>query len=102
MIDQFLEHFIPAIDGLKWGLPWEAGVAITPLPEPKKPQYLRDLIVDAKAHGARVVNEHLGGGKMHGNYCSALSIVGMLMCAFARIDCDDVDCSFLCLFSVIE
>jgi len=66
MIDQFLEQFIPAIDGLKWGLPWEAGVAITPLPEPKKPQYLRDLIVDAKAHGAKVVNEHLGGGKMHG------------------------------------
>jgi acyl-CoA reductase-like NAD-dependent aldehyde dehydrogenase len=69
VIDQFLEQFIPAIDGLKWGLPWEAGVAITPLPEPKKPQYLRDLIVDAKAHGAKVVNEHLGGSKMHGNYC---------------------------------
>ena len=83
MVDQFLEQFIPAIDGLKWGLPWEAGVAITPLPEPKKPQYLRDLIVDAKAHGAKVVNEHLGGSKMHGNYCTVcLSVylsVGMLI-----------------------
>ena len=33
------------------GLPWEDGVGITPLPEPEKPKYLRELIDDALAKG---------------------------------------------------
>ena len=65
--DKFLDKFIPAIDELKWGLPWEEGVTITPLPEPKKPRYLMDLIADSLVHGAKVVNAHLGGGEMHGD-----------------------------------
>jgi len=32
VIDQFLPKFCAAVDNLKMGLPWEKGVAITPLP----------------------------------------------------------------------
>jgi glyceraldehyde-3-phosphate dehydrogenase (NADP+) len=39
-------------------------VNITPLPEPQKPNYLAEVIADAEAHGARVVNE--GGGTASG------------------------------------
>lgn len=42
-------------------MPWNAGVQITPLPEPTKTQYLTDIIADAKAGGASIVNE--GGGE---------------------------------------
>jgi glyceraldehyde-3-phosphate dehydrogenase (NADP+) len=45
---------------LQFGLPWEKGVTLTPLPEPGKPAYLNDLIEDAKLHGAAVMNEHGG------------------------------------------
>ena len=30
---------------LQQGLPWEVGVKITPLPEPKKPAYLQALLL---------------------------------------------------------
>ena len=42
-------------------MPWNAGVQITPLPEPTKTDYLTDIIADAVAGGAAVVNE--GGGQ---------------------------------------
>jgi acyl-CoA reductase-like NAD-dependent aldehyde dehydrogenase len=42
-------------------MPWEKDVFITPLPEPEKPAFLQELIGDALAKGAAVVNE--GGGK---------------------------------------
>ena len=48
------------------GMPWEEGVFITPLPEPGKPRYLDDLVADAVARGARVVNE--GGGAMNDSF----------------------------------
>jgi glyceraldehyde-3-phosphate dehydrogenase (NADP+) len=41
-------------------MPWESGVSLTPLPEPGKVDFLRDLVEDAKQHGAKVVNEHGG------------------------------------------
>ncbi|PRY15673.1 acyl-CoA reductase-like NAD-dependent aldehyde dehydrogenase [Pontibacter ummariensis] len=59
-VDQFLQQLSEAVGKLKIGMPWEKGVALTPLPEPQKPAYLKDLIDDAVANGARVVNE--GGG----------------------------------------
>lgn len=34
--------------------------AITPLPEPGKPQYLQELVDDAKSAGASIINEHGG------------------------------------------
>jgi acyl-CoA reductase-like NAD-dependent aldehyde dehydrogenase len=58
--DQFLEQLTEAVSKLKFGMPWEKGVTLTPLPEPGKPAYLQEVIDDAVAHGARVVNEHGG------------------------------------------
>ncbi len=59
--DEFLRRFSPEVSKLKLGMPWEADVQITPLPEPTKTQYLTDIIADAKAGGASIVNE--GGGE---------------------------------------
>ncbi|MCX6217704.1 NADP-dependent glyceraldehyde-3-phosphate dehydrogenase [Spirosoma sp.] len=59
--DAFLKRFAPEVSKLKPGMPWEAGVQITPLPEPNKTQYLTDIIADAKAGGASIINE--GGGE---------------------------------------
>jgi glyceraldehyde-3-phosphate dehydrogenase (NADP+) len=43
---------------------WDAGVQITPLPEPDKTKYLTELIEDARNKGARIVNEN-GGAVKH-------------------------------------
>lgn len=63
IVDVFLERFAKAIANLKFGMPWEKGVTVTPLPEPEKPQYFTQLIKDALQHGARIVNE--GGGMVN-------------------------------------
>ncbi|EOD05025.1 glyceraldehyde-3-phosphate dehydrogenase [Emiliania huxleyi CCMP1516] len=55
--DAFLAAYCAKVDELKIGLPWESGVKLTPLPEPNKPAYLRELIADAKSLGAKVVNQ---------------------------------------------
>jgi len=64
--DAFLERLAAAIAGLRAGMPWEEGVALTPLPEAGKPAYLTGLVDDAVERGARVVNP--GGGTIHGTY----------------------------------
>jgi glyceraldehyde-3-phosphate dehydrogenase (NADP+) len=56
----FIEQFTAAVDGLKCGMPWEEGVFITPLPESHKTGYLTELIGDAAARGARVINPRGG------------------------------------------
>jgi len=56
----FLDKLSAAVGALKCGMPWEAGVQITPLPEIGKTQRLQEYIEDAKAQGGRVVNA--GGG----------------------------------------
>ena len=58
--DKFIQLLNEQIGQLKFGLPWEKGVTLTPLPEPGKPAYLNDLMEDAKLHGAKVMNEHGG------------------------------------------
>ncbi len=60
IVDRFLAKFSPEVSNLKPGMPWQAGVQITPLPEPTKTQYLTDIIADATAGGASVVNEDGG------------------------------------------
>ncbi|YAI81273.1 MAG: NADP-dependent glyceraldehyde-3-phosphate dehydrogenase [cyanobacterium endosymbiont of Rhopalodia sterrenbergii] len=57
IVDKFLDKFIEAIGNLKFGMPWEEGVFLTPIAERGKPQYLQDLVEDAKKHGADVINE---------------------------------------------
>ena len=62
--DEFVRQLAVEINKLQPGMPWDAGVHITPLPEPQKPAYLAEIIADAEAHGARVMNE--GGGTAAG------------------------------------
>ncbi|MCC8409487.1 NADP-dependent glyceraldehyde-3-phosphate dehydrogenase [Mucilaginibacter sp. UR6-1] len=58
--DEFLRLLSESVSNLKIGLPWEKDVKITPLPEPHKPDYLKECIDDAAANGARVMNENGG------------------------------------------
>jgi glyceraldehyde-3-phosphate dehydrogenase (NADP+) len=58
IVKQFIEAFNAEVAKLKPGMPWDAGVALTPLPEPGKVEYLHGLVEDAKQHGAKVLNEH--------------------------------------------
>ena len=58
--NEFIELLKEQVAKLQFGLPWEKGVTLTPLPEPGKPAYLNDLIQDAKLHGANVMNENGG------------------------------------------
>lgn len=58
--EEFLARLGAAIAALRAGMPWSPGSGITPLPEPGKAAYLAELVADAEARGARVVNQ--GGG----------------------------------------
>jgi glyceraldehyde-3-phosphate dehydrogenase (NADP+) len=59
--DTFITKFNKAVAALKPGMPWDPGVSLTPLPEPGKVDYLRNLVEDAKQHGASIMND--GGGE---------------------------------------
>ena len=58
--DSFLTQLSAAVAKLKFGMPWESGVSLTPLPEPGKPEYLKECIEDAQRHGAKIVNQNGG------------------------------------------
>ena len=58
--ERFLGRFTEELAKLKVGMPWEKGVTITPLPGLHRTAYMTEAIEDAKAKGAKVVNE--GGG----------------------------------------
>jgi len=58
--ERFLARFTEELAKLKIGMPWEKGVTITPLPGLHRTAYMTEAIDDAKAKGAKVVNE--GGG----------------------------------------
>ncbi|NND16689.1 MAG: NADP-dependent glyceraldehyde-3-phosphate dehydrogenase [Eudoraea sp.] len=64
--DAFLPAFCNAVDALKFGNPWDNGAKLTPLPEPGKPDYIQELIDDALAKGAKIINEK--GGERSENY----------------------------------
>ncbi|MFS2126655.1 NADP-dependent glyceraldehyde-3-phosphate dehydrogenase [Pseudomonas sp. Pseusp97] len=61
VLDSFLAKFSAKLAELKPGMPWQPGVALTPLPEPGKVDYLNGLLQDALDKGARVINP--GGGE---------------------------------------
>jgi glyceraldehyde-3-phosphate dehydrogenase (NADP+) len=58
--DVFLEKLSASVSNLKMGLPWQAGINITPVAEPEKPQYLHDVINEAVGYGAKVLNTEGG------------------------------------------
>ena len=66
VVEQFLEKFQQKLAALKPGMPWEAGVSLTPLPEPGKIEYLDGLVADALAKGAEVINPN--GGDSRGSF----------------------------------
>jgi glyceraldehyde-3-phosphate dehydrogenase (NADP+) len=68
ILDTFIQKLNAGIKKLKPGMPWENGVNLTPLPEPGKVDYLRELIDDAKRHGGKIVNE--GGGEYANTFFS--------------------------------
>lgn len=66
IVDQFITKYSEAVSKLKAGMPWDAGVSLTPLPEPGKVDYLNGLVIDAQTHGAKIMNEH--GGESVGSF----------------------------------
>ena len=58
--DAFIARLSDAVDALSFGMPWEKGVRITPLPEPDKIGKLKDLVEEAAGKGARVTNANGG------------------------------------------
>jgi glyceraldehyde-3-phosphate dehydrogenase (NADP+) len=62
IVEEFLQKLSQTVGRLKFGMPWESEIAVTPLAEPQRPVYLKELLEDALAQGARVVNE--GGGEV--------------------------------------
>ena len=66
IIEEFNKRFSVKVDGLKFGNPWESGAKLTPLPEPDKPAYIQELIDDALAKGAKIMNKK--GGETTENY----------------------------------
>lgn len=66
IVDEFNKRFSEKVDALKFGNPWEEGVKLTPLPEFRKPDYIQELIDDAQAKGAKIINKK--GGEKTDNY----------------------------------
>jgi glyceraldehyde-3-phosphate dehydrogenase (NADP+) len=66
VVDGFLERMSAAVNDLPFGMPWQEGVAVTPVAENGKTDYLGGLVEDAKSRGARVVNPH--GGTINGSF----------------------------------
>jgi glyceraldehyde-3-phosphate dehydrogenase (NADP+) len=61
-----LERMAAAVDAISFGMPWQPGVMVTPVAEKGKTDYLKALVDDALASGARVVND--GGGTINGSF----------------------------------
>ncbi|MBC7182433.1 MAG: NADP-dependent glyceraldehyde-3-phosphate dehydrogenase [Marinobacter sp.] len=66
LAEEFVRRLSAAVSELVAGMPWEPDVSLTPLPEPGKTAFLSQLVEDALAKGASVVNA--GGGDTHGTY----------------------------------
>nr|MBP7461276.1 aldehyde dehydrogenase family protein [Candidatus Delongbacteria bacterium] len=69
--ERFLEQFVRGVDSLKCGMPWEKDVKITPLPEPGKPEQMKELVDDALSKGASILNA-FGGSIRHTFYQPAV------------------------------
>jgi glyceraldehyde-3-phosphate dehydrogenase (NADP+) len=79
--DTFVTKFVEKIDSLRIGLPWQMSAGgemsqITPLPNRKRIQYMNELIQDAVAKGAKVVNNN--GGAIIGGPDSTLMVPAVL------------------------
>lgn len=59
--ERFIARVVSLVEKLKVGMPWDEEVSITPLPEPNKLEKMAELLDDALAKGAAVLND--GGGR---------------------------------------
>ena len=66
VIDNFLKSFNEKVDELIIKNPSQEDAFITPLPDPKQPKYLKELIDDACLKGANIVNKK--GGEIGDNF----------------------------------
>jgi glyceraldehyde-3-phosphate dehydrogenase (NADP+) len=64
--EEFVRRLADAVDALPFGMPWEPGVRVTPLPDLGKVQRMQELVADAVARGARVANRN--GGLANGTF----------------------------------
>ena len=62
---EFIQKFCERVDAMIVGMPWDAKVQITPLPEDDKFTYLNECIADAEGKGAKVMNQN--GGVQNGS-----------------------------------
>jgi glyceraldehyde-3-phosphate dehydrogenase (NADP+) len=62
--DRFVQTFTERVEALRVGMPWDEDVAITPLPEKGKTEWMRAYVDEAIAEGAQVTNA--GGGETCG------------------------------------
>ena len=62
VFDALVAKISERVDALEAGMPWKAGVGITPLPEETKLESMRALIDDAVSKGASVRNTNGGRG----------------------------------------
>ena len=60
VVEGFIEKFNRKVQSLVPGMPWDNGVALTPLPEAGKIDYLKALVADAQDKGAAVINPNGG------------------------------------------
>jgi glyceraldehyde-3-phosphate dehydrogenase (NADP+) len=58
--ERFVRGLADAVDALPFGLPWEPGVKLTPMPEENKAETMSRLVGDAVSKGARVANRNGG------------------------------------------
>lgn len=66
IVEVFNKRFAENVDSLSFGNPWDNSPFLTPLPEKEKPAYIQQLIDDAIANGAKVINAK--GGTHSDNY----------------------------------
>lgn len=63
---ELLTRLTEAVEKMKAGLPWQAGVQLTPVADTGAIEWLRGLLAEAKTMGAEVINPH--GGEFVENY----------------------------------
>lgn len=79
--DAFVNAFVKKVEALPVGLPWQQFgegkfSKVTPLPNAKRIQYMKELIDDAVSKGAKVVNKD--GGSLVGGPESTLMVPAVL------------------------
>ena len=83
--ETFCARLAVSVGLLSAGMPWEDGVQITPLPEDGKPEWLKKLVDEAHAGGARIMNP--GGGVIdHTLYYPAVLYPAKLDMEICRVE----------------